>query len=111
MTDEQPKNPTPPAAAPTIGALWFDAQGCGPTAWSIRVQPFDTELDRETDMAQQLGIRVHGPREGINKALLAVSPTHRALLDGGFLLGRDSVEALHRQLGAWLAAHPAEASR
>jgi hypothetical protein len=110
MTDEQLKNPAAPAAAATIPALWFDAKGYGPTAWSICVRSFDTELGRESEIDQQLGIRIQGP-SGMGKTLLAVNPTHHALLDSVFLMRRENIEELHRQLGAWLAAHPAEASR
>lgn len=81
---------------PRIPALWFDAKGCGPDQMFLELYAFKALMDGETLVAPpHLGLRV---RAG-NLVIMGAS-----LVDGGFYLGREQVEELHRQLGAWLSS-------
>ena len=78
---------------PTITALWFNAKGYGPDEFELQLQPLASDLDGA--IPATLGIRVRVHPDGI------VIGAHQ-MIDGGFMLSRDDVAELHRQLGAWL---------
>lgn len=71
-----------------IPVLWFSASGGGPDEFALELNEFPS-----ADMANNLGLRVRGNGVVINGA---------DLVDGGFMLGRKQVLALHAQLGGWL---------
>lgn len=86
MSDQQTK-PDPDR----IPVLWFNSRGCGPDELALELHPFPAEFGGR--IPAYLGLRVRGDGLVIGAG---------ALVDGGFNLGREQVEQLHRALGAWL---------
>ncbi len=81
-----------------IPALWFTSMGGGPDNMCLELHPLD-ELRDGADLVcpATLGLMVRAGQLVILGA---------AMIDGGFQLGREQVEQLHRALGAWLAKNP-----
>jgi len=84
----------------TVPTLWFDSRGCGPDHLAFELFHFPAEMDGAIPVS--LGLRIK-PYDLVIGA--------RALVDGGFNLGREQVELLHRQLGEWLQANPPPAPK
>lgn len=82
-----------------IAAQWFDANGCGPTYFELKLEDFRPALEK-------LGLGVHA-FDAETEEDIAVLPDHEHVLGGGFGMNRAEVAELHRQLGEWLAARPA----
>ena len=81
-----------------IPVLWFDSRGRGPDELALELRPFKAE--RDGAIPPFLGLRVRAGALVIGAA---------EMVDGGFLLGRETVVELHRRLGDWLEANAAKA--
>jgi len=77
---------------PKIPALWFTADGRGPDALALELQPFSGETG---GLRASLGIQLRKHDD----LIIHAAP----VIDSGIFLYRDQVEELHRQLSAWLA--------
>lgn len=85
-----------------IPALWFTRDGYGPDELTLQLQPFPAE----NLIPASLGIRVRLPApRGVAPPIIFHATS---LIDGGFYLHREQAEALHRQIGEWLAATAGE---
>lgn len=89
------------AKQPLIPALWFDANGCGPSELALWFYSFAAEKGGAIPASLGLGIVMDEHEQGA-----MVMPNAAVLIDSGFNLGRDQVADLYRTLGEWLAANP-----
>lgn len=77
-----------------VPALWFDKNGCGPSELAFHLRSFV----EPRGFMDALGIQVKVNDGGM------VGPRAGELIGAGFLIHRDQVADLHRQLGEWLAS-------
>lgn len=87
---------------PYIPALWFDANGCGPSDLALQLHPLGADLDGAIPATLGLRIRSGTATHGL------IYGSAGELIDSGFMMHRSQAEELHRQLGAWLAETPAQ---
>jgi len=81
--------------ADPVSALWFTADGGGPSILTLKIHPFASEHDGRIPARLGIQVLIDGPDD------MAVGDGV-ALVGGGFDFDRESVKALHRQLGSWL---------
>lgn len=78
-----------------IYALYFDADGNGPTVLHVKPYAFD-------DLKPQaLGLQLE-----LSKGVGNFNMNNAPIGAGLFFTRRENVAELHRQLGVWLDAHP-----
>lgn len=87
-----------------VNAPWFDAKGCGPSDLMLQLQDLSplAALSPGPNAGRSLGIRIRANDH--NQAPILHSPLAGAMVDSGFMLQTEQVDALHAELGAWLAA-------
>lgn len=81
-----------------VPVLWFDRNGCGPDHLFLEVTP-QAALQEGPDLIApaSLGLRIRGGE------LVLMG---QAMLDGGFMIDRQSVATLHQEIGKWLSHNP-----
>lgn len=92
-----------------IPALWFDKKGYGPSELALQLHPFEATMDGGVPASLGLRIRAADPFK-IEDPPTVITPMvwDATLVDSGFLLAREQIETMHRQMGEWLAANPPE---
>ena len=88
--------------------LYFDAEGCGPTALELKWQVFETPPE-VAKMRLDRGKPTEPPAIGLQFAKGGGFNLNDAPIGAGFYFSdRESIEELHRQLGELLASTAAK---
>lgn len=88
---------TPAIGAP-VDVLWFDKDGCGPDVLSI--QPWNFRAEMGGRIPATLGLRIMKTSESMSLPLM--NGAARAMVEGGFVLDRESAQQLAKSIDDWL---------
>lgn len=84
---------------PAVPALWFDKDGCGPDCLAIRPHHFKSKVMPSGGLIEAtLGLRI----ESRPDSLPVLLESGRRMVEGGFVMDRESVQQLAAGLDDWL---------